>query len=218
MTRFTIFIFLFSSFLLKESNAQKLVPFEIKFKVNLPKDTSIKIETLKFYISDLKISNKNSIVFEDKNFYKLVDISNDTVATITSQVPSNLLFDKISFNLGIDSNTNKTGIQGGDLDPSHGMYWSWQSGYINFKLEGISPKCNTRKNKFQYHIGGFTADQYPLQTINIHKTNKNNASIAIDLITFFNYIALDKEPSIMIPGKRAVELSNIVKSMFSASK
>lgn len=211
MTRFTIFIFLFSSFLLKESIAQKLVPFEIKFKVNLPTDTSIKIETLKFYISDLKISNKNSIVFEEKNFYKLVDISNDTVATITSQVPSNLLFNKISFNLGIDSNTNKTGIQGGELDPSQGMYWSWQSGYINFKLEGTSPKCNTRKNKFQFHLGGFLEGQYALQTFEFPAKSKNNLLLTIDLNTFFNSVDLTKINTVMIPGKEAIEIAQRVK-------
>ncbi len=196
---------------MKESIAQKLVPFEIKFKVILPTDTSIKIETLKFYISDLKISNKNSIVFEDKNFYKLVDISNDTVATIFSQVPSNLLFDKISFNLGIDSNTNKTGIQGGELDPSQGMYWSWQSGYINFKLEGTSPKCNTRKNKFQFHLGGFLEGQYALQTIEFPAKSKNNLFLTIDLNTFFDSVDLTKINTVMIPGKEAIGIAREIK-------
>lgn len=187
------------------------MPFEIKFKVILPTDTSIKIETLKFYISDLKISNKNSIVFEDKNFYKLVDISNDTVATIFSQVPSNLLFDKISFNLGIDSNTNKTGIQGGELDPSQGMYWSWQSGYINFKLEGTSPKCNTRKNKFQFHLGGFLEGQYALQTIEFPAKSKNNLFLTIDLNTFFDSVDLTKINTVMIPGKEAIGIAREIK-------
>lgn len=215
-----LFVFFISSY--SNLYSQKLVPFDISFQLigikSLEKLNDIQIETCKFYISNIKFNSNSSVLYGNSNFYKLIDFKSDTSVVITTQIPSNIYVDAISFDLGIDSNVNKQGIQGGDLDPTMGMYWSWQSGYINFKLEGISPKCNTRKNKFQYHIGGFTADQYPLQTINIHKTNKNNASIAIDLITFFNYIALDKEPSIMIPGKRAVELSNIVKSMFSASK
>jgi len=213
-----VFIFINST----NSIAQKLVPFDISFhlkeKYRLEKNDSIQIESCKFYISNINFYSNSSVLYSNSNFFKFVDFKSDSSLIITTQIPSNLFPDCISFDIGIDSNINKLGIQGGDLDPTNGMYWSWQSGYINFKLEGYSPKCNSRKNKFQYHIGGFTADNYSLQTVFIQNINRNNASIDIDLYTFFHQIDLEKETSVMVPGKRAVEIAKIVKGMFRASK
>ena len=103
----------------------------------MEKLNDIQIETCKFYISNIKFYSNSSVLYGNSNFYKLIDFKSDTSVVITTQIPSNIYVDAISFDLGIDSNVNKQGIQGGDLDPTMGMYWSWQSGYINFKLEGI---------------------------------------------------------------------------------
>ena len=55
--------------------------------------------------------------------------------------------------------SKRTGI----LDPAahsgdDNMYWSWNSGYIFFKMEGLSPQATVDaagNKKFRYHIGGF---------------------------------------------------------------
>ena len=81
-------------------------------------------------------------------------------------------FNTIAFNLGIDSITNVSGAQGGDLDPTKGMYWAWQSGFINIKLQGTSNSCPPPKNEFEFHLGGY---QYPfnsLQTIILKTGNE----------------------------------------------
>jgi len=58
-------------------------------------------------------------------------------------------------------NTMEVGKRAGNLDiggKATGMYWSWNSGYIFFKMEGESPQApldNAGKNMFRYHIGGF---------------------------------------------------------------
>ena len=71
----------------------------------------------------------------------------------------------IQFNIGIDSLTNVSGALGGDLDPQKGMYWAWQSGYINTKIEGRSPHCKNRKNAFQFHIGGYLQPFYAIRRV-----------------------------------------------------
>jgi len=58
--------------------------------------------------------------------------------------------------LGVDSALNDAGVHPGDLDPVHGMYWSWQTGYIHLKLEGELELPGQVKQSFVYHIGGFT--------------------------------------------------------------
>lgn len=199
------------------SYAQKLVPTEISFRLQgkelLQKD-SIQITTCKFYISNLTYYYQNSIVFKNSSLFRLIDLSEDTIVRMISQIPSHLLIDKLSFDIGIDSNINRLGVQEAELDPTNGMYWSWQSGYINFKLEGTSPKCNTRKNRFQFHIGGFLPNQYALQTIIIDNPNKVNTKIDVNLLNFIQRINLKEEPSVMIPGIRAVEISKIFQEVF----
>lgn len=195
-------------------NAQKSIPFDLKFDLAPIHKDSISIEEFKFYVSDLILKQNNVTVYENKNLFKLVDLSEESSFTISTLVPSHLLFNSISFSLGVDSNTNKEGIHSGDLDPTKGMYWTWQSGYINLKLEGSSPLCPTRKHKFQFHIGGFGEGQYPLQTITYPALNNYKSTITIDLEKFFNVINLSKVNEVMIPGKQAVELSNKIKLAF----
>jgi len=60
--------------------------------------------------------------------------------------------------IGTDSITNVSGALDGDLDPIKGMYWAWNSGCINFKLEGTRV-ISGKKTPFEYHIGGYNGPQ-----------------------------------------------------------
>lgn len=131
------------------------------------------------------------------------------------QVPIDVVYDTIKFHLGIDSLTNVSGAVGGDLDPTKGMYWSWQSGYINFKLEGNSPLCNTRNHEFQFHLGGYSAPFASMQTVYLPLTAKQKANILFDVQKLLSAIDLSVQQSIMIPGGDAVALSRLVASSFS---
>ena len=97
---------------------------------------SIKIETFKFYMSGIELWNDDKKVFEEINSFHLIDASIPGSLNLLFVVSLNLNYDKIKFNIGIDSTANVSGAMSGDLDPTKGMYWTWQSGYINFKLEG----------------------------------------------------------------------------------
>ena len=112
---------------------------------------SIQLKSLKFYISNIELVNGDKVVWQQKNSFHLIDASKNESLQIPLKHQSNLNFTKIKFNLGIDSMVNVSGALGGDLDPTKGMYWTWQSGYINFKLEGKSKKCKTRNNEFHFH-------------------------------------------------------------------
>lgn len=210
----TFLIILVLYFFSTSAFAQKQIPFELKFHLKTVKKDSIEIETFKFYISDLKLKLNDQLVYENKHLFKLIDLSEDSVFTASTYVPSHLLFNSISFSIGVDSSTNKEGIHSGDLDPTKGMYWTWQSGYINLKLEGTSPLCPTRHHKFQYHIGGFKEGVYPIQTLIYPASNKYMKDIYIELDKFFSTIDLTKENTVMIPGKQAVELSKKMKLAF----
>ena len=63
----------------------------------------------------------------------------------------------LSFLLGLDSVVCEGGVMSGHLDPMHGMYWTWHSGYIFWKLEGHSTLGDGRDGAFAWHVGGFRA-------------------------------------------------------------
>jgi hypothetical protein len=68
--------------------------------------------------------------------------------------------------------SHRTGV----LDPSGAgadMYWGWNSGYIFFKMEGLSAASSM--GDYMYHIGGFGG--YSSATIN------NIKKITLDLTT-----------------------------------
>ena len=64
--------------------------------------------------------------------YNLIDLSIEK--NIKIKLPSISNINSINIKLGIDSLESYSPNFDGDLDPIHGMYWTWQSGFINFKI------------------------------------------------------------------------------------
>ena len=176
---------------------------------------SIQLSTIKFYLTNFRIKNKNSSILLE-NQYHLVDALNDE--NLNLYIP-NIHFNNdayLVFDLGVDEKLNTSGANSGDLDPINGMFWSWQSGYINFKIEGTSPSCNTRKNKFQFHIGGYQIPYETLRTISFKlDSNKNKLVVNLEFSNFFNKINLKTENHIMTPGKDANTLMNQLVNIFN---
>ncbi len=121
----------------------------------LLKQKNIEITKLIYYISNIELLQEdNKSVYISKQSY-LIDNAINEETVLGLSVQEGLSYSHIRFQLGVDSLTNVGGALGGDLDPIHGMYWTWQNGYINFKLEGSSPLCPSRNHKFTYHLGGY---------------------------------------------------------------
>ncbi len=176
---------------------------------------SIQFDVLRFYISGIELLLNGKTVWKELNSFHLLDASVISSLSINLNTSSKPVFDKLKFNLGIDSITNVAGAMGGDLDPTKGMYWTWQSGYINFKLEGKSKVCNTRNNEFTFHLGGYQYPYNTLQTVNLNTNNLNELSIILNVEEMISIIDLSKQNHIMSPGKEAVLLSNELTRIFS---
>ena len=154
MVRILFFYLLISTFSFAQEN--RTLSFLPKFggeKIQLEKQIVIspidwiQITTLRFYISDLTIYSDGK-VWNDPNKFHLIDLE-DSISLIVHGIPEKV--DSLSFEIGIDSLTNVSGILEGPLDPINGMYWAWNSGYINFKLEGKSSRPKTANQQFEYH-------------------------------------------------------------------
>ncbi|MES2747954.1 MAG: MbnP family protein [Bacteroidota bacterium] len=207
-------------------NAQKeketALQFQLKFEesplefrktyISKNQDT-LQISTFKCYISGLQLHYADQTVFTEPNSFHLLDGDAIETLSIPIVVDKSKEITKVVFNIGIDSTTSVSGALAGDLDPTKGMYWAWQSGYINMKLEGKSSSCKTRKNEFQFHIGGYKQPYYALRKIELFLINQK-LLIAIDVAELFSEIQLSETNTIMIPGKKAMEIADKSLKMF----
>lgn len=117
---------------------------------------TLRIETLRFYAGQFSAwENGRQHWSEGEQSWHLLDAAQPEGLVLRLPLPSHTAMQELRFTLGTDSLTNASGVFGGDLDPTTGMYWSWQSGYINFKIEGRSAGCPDRGGEFVYHLGGY---------------------------------------------------------------
>lgn len=127
----------------------------------LNSNDSIKIETFKFYISNVKLKNKTTGVwFSVPESYFLFDQSNASSqlnAFALNNIPVGE-YSEISFYTGVDSLTNSTEVIANKiaaLSPANDMIWEWNTGYIFYKLEGFYKNVNQTTNKgiLSYQLG-----------------------------------------------------------------
>lgn len=187
-------------------------PLEINTKYISKNNDTLQISQLKFYLSDIQI------LFEDEFLFKEIKHHLINMEELHSMnIPITKKHKKIktiSFSVGVDSLASVSGALSGDLDPSNGMYWAWQSGYINMKIEGISSSCKTRKNAFHFHIGGYLEPNYALRKVTLYPTSEN-LELEMDLAKLFDNLLLSETNSIMIPGKEAMEIADLSAQIFS---
>ena len=191
------------------------LPFEVNKKYVSSKKDTLTVETFRCYISNIQIQYEDQSVFTQKGSYHLLDSDNPDSFQFHLTKKNDKIISKVTFNIGIDSLTNTSGAMAGDLDPIKGMYWAWQSGYINMKIEGKSSSCKTKKNEFNFHIGGYLPPYYAMRTMElIYDKKASQINIGIDLYNFFANLNLAKTNSVMIPGTLAMELADYSKSLF----
>lgn len=168
---------------------------------------SIRFDALRFYISQVTLLQKGEVVWLEPSSYHLVDVAEPASMQLHFSLPDNIVYDGLRFAVGIDSATNVAGAMGGDLDPTKGMYWTWQSGYINVKVEGVSSLSAARKHEFQYHLGGYMAPFALLQTVTLKHVQGAAMQVEIDLAQFIQGAAMDASDHVMTPSAEAVRLA-----------
>lgn len=186
-------------------------PLELQ-RVYLNKNNdSISFSTLKMYLSDFRFIEKNSgntINIDTLIFYDLADSSTHTFFNDLNLKN----FESLAFTLGLDSTKNVSGELENAYDPLLGMYWAWNTGYVNLKLVGKSNLILTKTHDFEFHLGGY---RYPLATAQNIKVDLNDQYIYFDLQKLFSEnINLSKNHHIMLPGKDAFLISQGLSDCF----
>ncbi len=127
------------------------------------------ISKLKYYISNVQFQLADKKVNREYESYHLINEEDTATKSFSLSMPAGK-YGSFSFLVGVDSLKNVSGAQTNALDPLNGMFWTWNNGYIMFKLEGNSPQSTNVNNKVEYHIGGFAGANNSLRTVTINFT------------------------------------------------
>jgi len=114
-----------------------------------------RVSLFRYYLTNIVLTGSGTTPdFVQPESYYLVDhgSANATYQIKLDSVPKGT-YKGVMFLIGVDSLRNVSGAQTGALDPGNGMFWTWSSGYIQFKLEGT--KLSGGSGNYAYHIGGF---------------------------------------------------------------
>ncbi len=235
-------------------NSKELVPVSIEFDnivggQNLFLNTvnytnaageQFNISLLQYYISNIELRKTDGSIYtvDQDSSYFLIRESDPATRFARFKVPAGD-YNQVSFVLGVDSLRSTMDISKriGVLDPSggmqDGMYWGWNSGYIFFKLEGISPVAPqdpSGQKKYRYHIGGFGGYSAPtlnnIKTITIDLTASGiaqarkgrnvNIHLLVDIMKVFNgstTLSIAANPSVMF-SDYSINIANNYTTMF----
>jgi hypothetical protein len=195
--------------------------------INAHGDT-LYIDGFRFYISGVKLRHPKSKTYSEKESYHLIDADDKASQELTLTDISEGTYDELTFLLGTDSLANVSGAMAGDLDPTKGMYWAWNTGYINAKLEGHASVCKTIHHAFEFHIGGYLSPyksvrevRLAINEIQIAAGKTITLKLEANAAEWFKHttlIDLSKTNSIVIPGKEAMMMADNYSDMFRVSK
>jgi len=175
--------------------------------LTLNKPYVLEQDTVVFEVFKCYITQISSMVNQDKQSL-LLDA--EIASSYKLQLDTSNKNKTIELMLGVDSLTNVSGAFSGALDPTNGMYWTWQSGYINIKIEGHSLRTN---KPFVYHLGGYQGQFSSAQKLRFNYTNITDARLILDLKPFLSFCKKENIVKVMRPCNQAVILSDkLVKS------
>ena len=176
------------------------------------------IHLLKYYISDISLQASDKKISGEPGGCHLINEADSSSKKVGFYVAPGR-YNAISFFIGVDSEKNVSGAQTDALDPLNGMFWTWNSGYIMFKLEGNSSQSAVVNNKIEYHIGGFSGVsntvkkitlQLPDDGIALRSKSVTEVIIGFGIDNIFNGgtpLKIAQTPVCTIPGTLAAGIA-----------
>ncbi|PQJ12234.1 hypothetical protein CJD36_000290 [Flavipsychrobacter stenotrophus] len=188
---------------------------------------SFQVTTFNYYISNIKLNSASATYTEDYSYHLVQQSLSSSHIFDLANVPYGT-YTGITFTIGVDSAHNVTGTQSGPLDPINGMFWSWTTGYVMLKFEGVSPRSPQANNAIAMHAGGFSGVNNVLKTvtltfptpITVGSGAENHVHLAANVLALFkspNIIDFSTLNTIHMPGPDAKLFADNYASMFSVS-
>jgi hypothetical protein len=182
------------------------------------------IANFKYYIGNISLKKTDGKSFVIKDYFLINEHEEDSKQIILNDVPEGS-YTGIEFIVGVDSLHNCSGLQQGSLDPTNGMFWAWNTGYVFLKLDGQSPSSKSAGNIFEYHIGGYKQPTNSIRKIILNfKGDKTISSITpLSLVIKADVLEVLKTPTTIdfskLPSvtdtRNAVIIANNYMDMFS---
>ncbi len=211
-------------------NSAQGIPLQLEKKYTNPFGEDYTVTTLKYHISDITISDSSKNISREKTCCHLLDASDSTSLHFDAQLDE-ISFDRVSFIIGVDSLYNVSGAQTGALDPVHGMFWTWNTGYIMAKLEGESSVSSAPVSRFQYHIGGYAGSVATQRKVTLTFPGGRSYSLKADQpLTMIIDVNISKwfrsahdlpiasQPLVMTPGPLAMQYADNYACLFTVKE
>lgn len=125
------------------------------------------VNKLLYYISNIKLHTSTGFTYVEPESYYLIDFTKPGSLHLMVKGVPKAKYTSISFLIGVDHQRSTSGAQTGALDPANNMFWDWNTGYVNAKLEGYSPQSTAFLNKIVYHIGGHIGKFNGLRSVDL---------------------------------------------------
>lgn len=200
---------------MNEANGKKIILNDSTYINSFGEKYSV--SKLKYYVSEIHFVTKGRAEPNgfDKNIY-LIDAAKENI--IKTKMPAGNITG-ITFLLGVDSIKNCSGAQSGALDPLNDMFWTWNSGYVMFKMEGKSDSSKADLQRIEQHIGGYKGEYKTMRTVFV-SLNKIGATINITMSLDkywdgINKIKIAETPMTATIGANAKKAADNFPGMFS---
>lgn len=179
------------------------------------------VSAFNYYISNIVLNGEGDAYTEPESYHLIKEQNAGSKMFTLKDVPKGK-YTSITFTIGVDSLRNVSGAQTGALDPSEGMFWSWNTGYIMATLGG---KVIDGDKELTYHIGGFQGEYNVLKTVTFSFSSPlelNNNEIHLQFkadVARWMYGAHDIDLSILntvhMPGENAKKIADNYAAMFT---
>ena len=101
---------------------------------------SFQVNSLKYYISNIKLYNADGLAYTDEDSYYLIEKTDGMTREMISlgDIPVDT-YTKLEYSIGVDADANDTLSDGKgelSLDAQNGMFWAWKTGYKFLRMDG----------------------------------------------------------------------------------
>lgn len=187
---------------------------------------SFKVFVYKYYLSNIAFVREDGTIYSVPESYYLLDQSNPSSLTFTVENVPVGTYHKIQLIIGVDERRNQAGAQTGALDPIHGMFWDWNTGYIMAKIEGESPQALNPAQIITYHVGGTKPPYNSVRRVALDLPTKLEISslispqvlITSDVAEWFktpNLIKFGESSGAMTPGEEIMMIADNYRDMLT---
>ncbi|MCF8426824.1 MAG: hypothetical protein K9H61_07410 [Bacteroidia bacterium] len=137
------------------------------------------IKDLKHYLTNITLKRADGSDVKLGN-YNLLDYAVESSKTFTlSNVPAGN-YVGLTLLIGVDPLRNHEGLQEGALDPAYGMFWTWSTGYIFFRINGPTSKGTN----YSFDLGGDS--NLPTTILDLKEYKLKSKSPKINLVMDVN--------------------------------